>query len=789
MKMFMLFIVLAAASVSFGQKNWILLNSTNSRLPNNTVYSVIIDDQDIKWIGTGVGFGRYDGTYWNVYNKSNSGLPNNTVRSIAIDSKGNKWLGTDGGLAKFDGMNWTVFTHENSPLPDNAIRAVAVDKQGFIWIGTKNHGVARFDGTLNWLILDNSNSGLPVNDINSLTIDAQNVKWIGTSGGGLVKFDGYNWTIYNKSNSGTACNSFLSIAFDSKGIKWFGTWNGGLEFFNDIYWDSFRPFYTVKDKWVTAVAVDKQDKKWVGFERMGLATYDGKWFIFDSLNSQMPDTCIKSIAVDKHNNKWIGTNTGGLAIYNENGVSMTNITVTAPSGGTKWAAGSRQTVSWYSRDISGNVNIKLSLDGGSTYPVTLASNTANDGTEEITVPSDQSSSCRIKVESASNPEVYSLSPADFSIITIKAPLLLSPADNGAVAPSKIILKWSKVELAEGYVLKVASDAGFSTLLINDPSITDTVRQLTNFSTNLKCYWMVQARSAGGTGPWSEARSFSILPLPSTPALISPGNNALQVSGDAALSWSYAQNAEFYRLNISEDASFSAMFFTDSSLTATSKEIKGLRHGMKYYWQVRGRNAAGSGPYSEVWNFTTKLYSPDSLQAAITSKIVTLTWKDNTNNEAGFTIERKFNSDFGVIGTVGPNQTSFTDSTATQKGNYQYRVKAFTKDAQSDYCAPVIVSVTSVKNTDKGPLTFALEQNYPNPFNPATKIKYSIAKESFVTLRVFNLLGKEVASIVTGRQTTGVYEVSFDGSSLPSGIYLYRLEAGSNIITKKFVLIK
>ncbi|MBT8378968.1 MAG: T9SS type A sorting domain-containing protein [Ignavibacteria bacterium] len=88
-----------------------------------------------------------------------------------------------------------------------------------------------------------------------------------------------------------------------------------------------------------------------------------------------------------------------------------------------------------------------------------------------------------------------------------------------------------------------------------------------------------------------------------------------------------------------------------------------------------------------------------------------------------------------------------------------------------------------------PKEYKLEQNYPNPFNPSTTIRYSLPKESFVTLKVYNLLGEEVATLINGEQIIGNYEIEFDASDLSSGIYLYSIQAGDFVETKKMILLK
>ena len=88
-----------------------------------------------------------------------------------------------------------------------------------------------------------------------------------------------------------------------------------------------------------------------------------------------------------------------------------------------------------------------------------------------------------------------------------------------------------------------------------------------------------------------------------------------------------------------------------------------------------------------------------------------------------------------------------------------------------------------------PKTFTLGQNYPNPFNPATTIIYSVPVESNVQLQVFTIEGVLVKSLLNERQNAGVYRIEFDASNLASGTYIYRLNAGGFIQTKKMTLTK
>ncbi len=99
------------------------------------------------------------------------------------------------------------------------------------------------------------------------------------------------------------------------------------------------------------------------------------------------------------------------------------------------------------------------------------------------------------------------------------------------------------------------------------------------------------------------------------------------------------------------------------------------------------------------------------------------------------------------------------------------------------------SPTSVPGDKNVPAVFALNQNYPNPFNPSTTIEYALPEARQVRLEVFNAIGERVSSLVDARQEAGTYRSTFDASTLPSGVYLYRLSAGSDVSVKRMILMK
>ena len=216
-------------------------------------------------------------------------------------------------------------------------------------------------------------------------------------------------------------------------------------------------------------------------------------------------------------------------------------------------------------------------------------------------------------------------------------------------------------------------------------------------------------------------------------------------------------------------------------------------------------------YSTAWSNEATAYVPPvvpvellSFTSSVIDNDVTLLWTTATEiNNSGFEIEREqvsrpqssvSNGGWQTIGSIHGHGTtsekqsySFKDENLSS-GKYLYRLKQIDYDGSFEYSNTIEVEITA-------PLEFSLEQNYPNPFNPTTKISYSIPVNSFVQLKIYDLLGGEVAILVNEEKQAGVYEVEFNAQQimnnkqLTSGIYFYQLRSGFFIQTKKLVLVK
>ncbi len=171
--------------------------------------------------------------------------------------------------------------------------------------------------------------------------------------------------------------------------------------------------------------------------------------------------------------------------------------------------------------------------------------------------------------------------------------------------------------------------------------------------------------------------------------------------------------------------------------------------------------------------------------------VTLNWNTATElNNRGFDVERtELNkNNWQSISFIPGNGTSTSPHTYTYAdknlngGSYSYRLQQVDNDGSSKY-------VNLAESFTIEPGSYRLSQNYPNPFNPSTMIKYSLPEQNQVTIKIYNVLGSQVATLVNEVKPAGSYEVNFDASKLSSGVYYYTISSGKFTSTKKMILMK
>lgn len=805
--------------------SWTVMNTSNSGLPDNAIKCFYFDQQGVKWIGTEhKGLVKYSGTTFTAINlgilpnhyvfsmakqadgtkwigtknfltryqngtiesidlndfliNPSPGLPPNfNVWAITFDAAGNKWIGTyDGGLVRFSPLNIPkVYNTGNSGMPSDNVYSLVIDKQDVKWIGTSN-GLVKYDGTT-WKTYNTSNSPLPNNYITSLVIDKQNKIWICTTNG-VAKFDGVNWSVYTTA-SGLPGNYTFSVAVDSLNNKWIGTGNG-LAKFNNATWTSYNTGNSgLPQDVVQYVQCDALGNVWVGTGGYvlggGITKFNGStWETYNSSNSGLSGDEVSSFLVDENGKKWIGTFENGVSIFDDSPAPVGSIAILSPAAGAVLVQGSTYTITWNSSNVT-LVKIEVSTDNGNTWNLVNNSVSASNGSYQWSVPTIQSMQCVLRLSDASHPSVYAVSGA--------------------------------FQIASSYCKDVTVASGWN--LVSVPVQAASMHKNTLFPTNNSPMYSygngyLQSDSlVPGTGYWLRfpaANLFTIcggptgavsIPLSAGWNLIAPFNTEVSSSAVTTVP-SGIINSPFY--------SYSGSYQVATALTPG-----------KGYW-VRSSQAgvltlnnsaekSASQPVlidpsytkisvSDAANNVTTLYYAPSLHAedlvlppVPPAGIFDVRFADNFagTSENISTIELQ-GASFPVTMSVDKGKFKVTDVV----GGRVY--SALLEAGQSLQIGNSSLNKLRLEKLET-PLHFELGQNYPNPFNPATVITYTIASRGTVTLRVYDVIGNEISTLVNQIQEPGQYTVQFKPATLSSGIYIYRLQAGSAIITKKMTFLK
>ena len=199
-------------------------------------------------------------------------------------------------------------------------------------------------------------------------------------------------------------------------------------------------------------------------------------------------------------------------------------------------------------------------------------------------------------------------------------------------------------------------------------------------------------------------------------------------------------------------------------------------------------------YSYIADTTIVPVELVSFSSSLAANVVTLSWSTATElNNHGFEIERS--SDKAIWRTIGfregngttsePQQYSYSDKLSDiASAKLYYRLKQIDFNGSFEYFPNALGIEVEI-----APAIFSLSQNYPNPFNPTTIIKYAMSNEQYASLKVYDVLGNEIATLVNEEKEAGIYEVEFNATGIPSGIYFYKLQAGNFVATKKMIILK
>jgi len=389
------------------------------------------------------------------------------------------------------------------------------------------------------------------------------------------------------------------------------------------------------------------------------------------------------------------------------------------------------------------------------------------------------------------------------------PAQTAPGNNSTCQSQTLRLDWNAVsDPIAFYRVQVSTTSNFNNTIIDVNNINNTHYDVPSgtLDLNTQYYWRVMATNEVGTGQWSGTRNFrTVVPSPGTTDLTLPVDNSTNVTLTPVLEWDTAQNSNEYQLQLSLDSTFSNMIINTDTIASTEFQIPPglLDNSTWYYWRVRGKSLCENGDWSNEWAFRTAVELPSApvLVSPVSGTIglnlsFDTDWLDIASADS-YRIQISRDSTFSsyTIDSAGITLSEFTipEGILGSYTWYYWRVCAENEAGEGPYSeewnfqTTLITALTS--NTTEIPDQFGLKQNYPNPFNPATKISFDIPEVSDVKLAVYNSLGQEVAVLVNTSLQAGKYTYNFDASSVPSGVYFYRIKANEFVETKRMMLIK
>jgi hypothetical protein len=392
------------------------------------------------------------------------------------------------------------------------------------------------------------------------------------------------------------------------------------------------------------------------------------------------------------------------------------------------------------------------------------------------------------------------------------PVLISPPDSSVIPVTGQTFDWSDVPTATSYRIQISMSSNFGTTFLN--TVT-TSSQYTHYSPafqyGILYYWRVNATGPSGTSQWSSVwRVITSVALPLPPSLY-PVNRGKPVYVDSAtiFDWSHVATATSYRIQIATSSGFPNPIINevvyDTLFIAPPYTFSNYT---VYYWRVNASNSGGQGPWSASWNFTVMPGVPNPptlISPANNSTNISLTpilkWL-KTTGAINYRVQVSASPSFSNLII----NTSLLDSLITippgklsLNTKYYWRVNTSNSGGTSNWSD--VWSFTTLNQigisqiSSEIPSEYKLYQNYPNPFNPSTIIRFQIKDLRLVTLKIYNILGKEVSTLINEKLSPGKYEATFDGSlhgqgsNLLSGIYYYTIRAGDFSDTKRMVLIK
>ncbi|MEI7485386.1 MAG: T9SS type A sorting domain-containing protein [Ignavibacteriota bacterium] len=390
----------------------------------------------------------------------------------------------------------------------------------------------------------------------------------------------------------------------------------------------------------------------------------------------------------------------------------------------------------------------------------------------------------------------------FLLAAVNSYSQMYPPPNGNVCPGSLLINWDDVPQAISYRVQVVQGTttiiDVSGLIQSEYLISAGILQ-----SNTQYYWRIQVTGPGGP-IWSQQWMFSVLSLPNAPSLLLPPFNATNVPINTTFDWSDVSGATYYIFQLSNYSLFDSLVVNDT----TPLPLITLQYNSVYYWRVKAGNNCGTGNWSSVWTFQTSIIGPPAPPLLICDTAnVPLTpildW-NSLPSVMSYRVQVSTSPAFAstiINSIVSISQYTVPSGILNYNSHYYWRVNATNVAGTgpwSTICSFNTIVQSGIRNvSSEVPTENKLYSNYPNPFNPSTKIRFSVVNgfpvktsgNDKIVLKVYDVMGREVQTLVNESLRPGTYEVTFDGSTLNSGVYFYRLFTGDFSESKKMLLIK
>ncbi|MBI5325842.1 MAG: M6 family metalloprotease domain-containing protein [Ignavibacteriae bacterium] len=370
-----------------------------------------------------------------------------------------------------------------------------------------------------------------------------------------------------------------------------------------------------------------------------------------------------------------------------------------------------------------------------------------------------------------------------------APNLVYPENNESSIPLNLVFRWDLLPFTDFYQIRVSTLDNFSTTVINDSNVNTNSYSFNNLVINTRYYWQVRAKKGTTWGSWSTMWSFST--SLSSPRLSAPPDGNLFVRISDTLRWKPVNGAANYGIHISESLEFTPVIINDFSLTDTLYNYKNLVNNTKYYWRVAAKNSNGTGEWSEVWNFTTRIATPIHLTPAKDAiKIMSsgnLTWT-SVEGADKYNIQLSERNDFSNFVINGENIIN----NSIYYGNLKYETEHFWRINASNSAGTTDWSDSWKFTTDKfdyveEPLIINNFISYPNPIVDNSILEINSEQESVIEINLVNILGLKVKNIYSGIVTKGIKKLECDFTSISSGIYYIEINDGIHLQRQAIII--